>query len=253
MYINSPEFAGLLQQFAHGSEYKREEVLPGIVNQIDNQPFQPYIEFTPEGPAVSQSLNETIKEVLLAGYAETDQDQIQQIFTGEAAVVIISNEGKVLTQYENRFAANGHLGRVHLDYGVGPESTLLPYAYKKGIQRLHLELSQRRGGIVARENYDYLASLLPEGSHIYAGDGVYNRSANNFFGSGSIVIGVSGAQIRPEFLEKLTGGAVKDETVGIFAGLMDTLATESIAFKLRNPSVLVLPIPPKVGDLFRAH
>lgn len=260
MYIHSPEFILDLQGIVNSDERASAIRLKRFFDRVPLGVKDEYLpNFIPEDNGRRFELGEAIEKAIQSPYAETSDDQPERIFTQEAAVVIISYEGKVLAQWENPHDPIGRIGRVHAEFGEGPEHTLLPYAYSKGAQRLHLEFTSRRGGIVARGNHDYLQSVLNEDHnpdfHLYEGDAAIRRYANtDYLDPMDLIIGVSGAQVTDEFMDRLLGKHIQGPyPVSLFAGMMDSFLAQSIAHTIQQPKDTVLPIPSRVGNLFRSH
>lgn len=254
MYINTVELQADLRQFARkdGSTKTREQELPELISKIRDTSEKPSYEADDQTLGRDRGLNKLISETLGSLYAETEQDKSERVFTGEAAVFIISSNGEIKTRYDHPFHSGGLMGEVHREFGVGEGKTLLPYAIAKGIERLTIELRGTSGGIVKRENRDYLARLLPS-LVIYEGDAVVHQVKDSVFDGSFWAIGVSGAQVTEEFLDRVTGSNVLRHNIELLAGMMDTLAAQSIATKISYPHLGVLPIPSRFAELTRSH
>lgn len=238
-----------LEIFADSFPMDRKTLLPNLLKEIDESGLSPNAIKILESPKHNLDISALTSFVLNGEYIEREGDTPQPIFTGEGTFIILSSHGQVIGHFENPD------GRVHQKHGRGAQKTLFSYALVKGTRRLHLELDYKKGGIVRRRNWDYLKDLGPESVELFTGDAVYNTSPNQLSfnrNSDAFVVGVSGAGVRPEFIERLAGGYIQGSTE-FLAGRFDTLAAETFVERIRNPQLKLMQIPSDIGNLARSH
>ena len=245
--MNELDLSLQLEMFVQASQKTRERALPHLLRSIQNN-------ITPQ--TIDQLLEAKItalypvSQVLEATFAELPGELGRRIYTGEGSAVIVSADGKILGWYENSD------GPVHQEHGMGEDKSLLTYAMIKCVRRLHLELiadSKYKGGIVNRNNWDYLRSfsLLTDGIPVFEGDATREQGegANKKFAT---VIGVSGTLATEDFLKELTGDTVYSHNLDMFAGMMDTIAATAIADALNGKKPPFI-IPERAGLIIRSH
>jgi len=239
-----------LEMFAQSNQATRERVLPHILRGIKSSISPETISTMFENPHTPNIAPDLVRKTLDASFIEIPSDMGREVYTGEGTAVIISADGKLLGWYENCE------GPVHLKHGIGEQHSLLQFAMVKSVRRLHLELigdSKYKGGIVNRNNWDYLKSIsmIADGTPLFEGDAV-QESGEGSNKKTAAVIGVSGALAAEEFMNYLTGGTVEKYELGMFAGMMDTIAASAMVDILNNKKPPFY-LPERATLLTRSH
>lgn len=236
---------------------KEKQLLPGIIETIVKEVTPQNIQTLIEPRNFHLDVETLADKALQIKLAEVEGDEGEQEFTGEGAVIFISYTGNVLG-YRERLQGReeGSIGKIHAEFGIGESKTLLPYALIKAVRRLHLELNKMTGGISLPANRRHLEKIGPTENEafVYAGETTFNFTwdTGGELRSG-IVIGVSGAQARKEFLARLTAGGVENPPYYLYAGLVDNLAALAIEYQCGRPHgqpAGTMVIPSEVSRLF---